>query len=159
MSVFDLLKKQGAAVEKIPVKLIHPNPFQPRKSFSEEEQRRLEQSIAENGLIQPVSLRKKGEEYEIIAGERRLRACAALGTEKIPAVVYELSDRDAAVWALVENLQRSDLGVFEEAEGMERLISQWGVGREEAARRLGIPVEQAPAAEALPEDEKNRRGK
>ena len=62
MSVFDLLKKQGAAVEKIPVKLIHPNPFQPRKSFSEEEQRRLEQSIAENGLIQPVSLRKKGEE-------------------------------------------------------------------------------------------------
>lgn len=138
MSVFDLLKKQGAAVEKIPVKLIHPNPFQPRKSFSEEEQRRLEQSIAENGLIQPVSLRKKGEEYEIIAGERRLRACAAIGMEKIPAVVHELSDRDAAVWALVENLQRSDLGVFEEAEGIEKLISGWDVSREEAARRLGI---------------------
>lgn len=138
MSVFDLLKKQSAAVEKIPIELIHPNPFQPRKSFSEEELRRLGQSIAENGLIQPVSVRKSGEGYEIIAGERRLRACAAIGMEKIPAVVYELPDRDAAVWALVENLQRSDLGVFDEAEGIEKLISGWNVSREEAARRLGL---------------------
>ena len=138
MSVFDLLKKQNAAVEKIPIELIHPNPFQPRKSFSEEELRRLGQSIAENGLIQPVSLRKSGEGYEIIAGERRLRACAAIGMEKIPAVVYDIPDRDAAVWALVENLQRSDLGVFDEAEGIEKLISGWNVSREEAARRLGL---------------------
>ena len=138
MSVFDLLKKQSAAVEKIPIELIHPNPFQPRKSFSEEELRRLGQSIAENGLIQPVSVRKSGEGYEMIAGERRLRACAAIGMEKIPAVVYEVPDRDAAVWALVENLQRSDLGVFDEAEGIEKLISGWNVSREEAARRLGL---------------------
>lgn len=138
MSVFDLLKKQNAAVEKIPIELIHPNPFQPRRAFSEEELRRLGQSIAENGLIQPVSLRKSGEGYEIIAGERRLRACASIGMEKIPAVIYDVPDKDAAVWALVENLQRSDLGVFDEAQGIARLIAGWSVSREEAARRLGL---------------------
>lgn len=138
MSAFDLLKKQNAAVEKIPVALIHPNPFQPRRNFSEEELHRLEQSIAENGLIQPISVRKKEKEYEIIAGERRLRACAALGMEKISAVVYEISDKDTAVWAMVENLQRSDLGVFEEAEGIEKLVTLWNTDREEAARRLGM---------------------
>lgn len=138
MSVFDLLKKQNAAVENISLALIHPNPFQPRKSFSEEELRRLAQSIAENGLIQPVAVRKAGEGYEIIAGERRLRACALIGREKIPAVVYELCDKDAAVWALAENLQRSNLGPFEEAEGIKQLEQIWAVSREETSCRLGI---------------------
>ena len=138
MSVFDLLKKQNTSVEKIPITLIHPNPFQPRKSFPEDELKKLAQSIAENGLIQPIAVRKRKNGYEIIAGERRLRACAALEMDKIPAVVYEISDRDAAVWALVENLQRSGLGVFDEAQGIEKIVAEWSVSREEAARRLGM---------------------
>lgn len=138
MSVFDLLKKQSTAVENIPIALIRQNPFQPRSSFSEEELLRLAQSIEENGLIQPISVRKAEEGYEIIAGERRLRACALIGREKIPAVVYELCDKEAAVWALVENLQRSDLGPFDEAEGIKKLEQIWAVSREETSRRLGI---------------------
>lgn len=138
MSVFDLLKKQNTSVEKIPITLIHPNPFQPRKNFPEDELKKLAQSIAENGLIQPIAVRKRKNGYEIIAGERRLRACAALEMDRIPAVVYEISDRDAAVWALVENLQRSGLGVFDEAQGIEKIVAEWSVSREEAARRLGM---------------------
>lgn len=138
MSVFNLLKKQSNTIEEIPIALIHPNPFQPRKSFNENELIMLAQSIKENGLIQPVSVRKSEGGFELVAGERRLRACTLLNKEKISAIVYELDDREAAAWTVVENLQRSDLGIFEEAEGIEKLVFLWDVSREEAASRLGM---------------------
>lgn len=138
MSVFDLLRKQGNTIEEIPVALIHPNPFQPRKSFNENELLMLAKSIKENGLIQPIAVRKSENGFELVAGERRLRACLILNKEKVAAIVYELEDSEAAAWAVIENLQRSDLGVFEEVEGIEKLISLWNVSREEAASRLGM---------------------
>ncbi|MGN0628951.1 MAG: ParB/RepB/Spo0J family partition protein [Oscillospiraceae bacterium] len=137
MGIFDTLKKQNTVLQ-LPIEQISPSPFQPRKKFSKRELSELAQSISENGLVQPVSVRKTERGYELIAGERRLRACALIGRKTIEAIVYDLSDRDCAVWALIENLQRSDLGVFDEAKGISELITLWGVSREEAAKRLGI---------------------
>ncbi len=136
MIMFDFKRKP--AVESIAVELIVPNRFQPRRDFDPAELSALGESIKENGLIQPVSLRKIKGGYELIAGERRLRACKLIGREKIEAIVYDISDEDSAVWALIENLQRSDLGPFDEAEAMAKLIAAWNIPREEAARRLGL---------------------
>ena len=83
-------------------------------------------------------MRKIASDYELIVGERRLRAAASIGEKQIAAIVYELSDREAALWALTENLQRSDLDLFEAAEGISELIGIWGVRQEEAARKLGL---------------------
>ena len=137
MGMLDMLKKQNT-VERLPIELIFPNRFQPRKSFEEKELSELAESIRENGLIQPVSVRRTEGGYELIAGERRLRACKLINRKTIEAIVYDIDDKDCAVWALIENLKRSDLCVFDEAEGMEKIISLWGAGNEEAARKLGI---------------------
>lgn len=137
MGMLDMLKKQNT-VEHLPIELIQPNRFQPRKNFGEKELSELGESIRENGLIQPVSVRKLGNGYELIAGERRLRACKLIGKKTVEAIVYDIDDKDCAVWALIENLRRSDLGVFDEAEGMEKIIALWGAGNEEAAKKLGI---------------------
>ena len=135
--MFDLVKKHRV-VESIAVLDILPNPFQPRRSFSDEELLLLAESIKENGLIQPISVRKVKGGFELIAGERRLRAAKLLGKEKIDAIVFDVEDKDSAVWALIENLQRSDLGPFDEAEAVFKLIENWNVSKEEAARRLGL---------------------
>jgi len=137
MGLFDSLKKQNAVLQ-LPIELICPSPFQPRKEFGKRELSELAQSISENGLIQPISVRKTERGYELIAGERRLKACALIGRKTVEAIVYDLSDKDCALWALIENLQRSDLGVFDEAKGIYELINLWNVSREEAAKRLGI---------------------
>lgn len=137
MGMLDMLKKQNT-VERLPVELISPNRFQPRKSFGEKELSELAESIKENGLIQPISVRRTEGGYELIAGERRLRACKLIGRKTVEAIVYNIDDKDCAVWALIENLKRSDLGVFDEAEGMEKIISLWGAGNDEAAKKLGI---------------------
>ncbi len=135
--MFDILKKQKAVLN-IPIDEIAPNPFQPRREFDEDELKSLGQSIAEHGQIQPVAVRKTEKGYELIAGERRLRASLLAGLTKIDAVVYEADDEKAAVWALLENLQRSDLNPFEEAAAMAALIKTWKIPREEGAKRLGI---------------------
>ena len=137
MSMFDILKKQGQILS-IALSEIVPNRFQPRRVFDEGELSALGESIRENGLIQPISVRKIKGGFELIAGERRLRACKLIGREKIEAIVYDIGDEDSAVWALIENLQRSDLGPFDEAEAIAKLISAWKVSGEEAARRLGL---------------------
>ena len=137
MSMLEILKKQRV-IESIALDKITVNPFQPRRIFDEGEIEALGESIQENGLIQPVILRKTKGGFELIAGERRLRACRAIGFEKIDAVVYDIPDEVSAGWALIENLQRCDLSPFEEAEAMAKLIVLWNVGREEAARRLGL---------------------
>ncbi|MBQ5323013.1 MAG: ParB/RepB/Spo0J family partition protein [Oscillospiraceae bacterium] len=135
--MFEILKKQGQ-IQNIALSEIFPNRFQPRRVFDENELFALGESIRENGLVQPISVRRVKGGFELIAGERRLRACKLIGREKIEAIVYDIGDEESAVWALIENLQRSDLSPFEEAEAMAKLISAWNVSSEEAAKRLGI---------------------
>ncbi len=137
MSMLEILKKQGL-VMNIALSEIFPNRFQPRKVFDENELSALGESIRENGLIQPISVRRIKGGFELIAGERRFRACKLIGRQKIEAIVYDIGDEEAAVWALIENLQRSDLGPFEEAEAFLKLISAWNIPQEEAARRFGF---------------------
>ena len=129
-------KKEDAGKIDIPMILLDTNPNQPRKSFSEEELRELAQSIEENGLVQPVVVRKKGERYELIAGERRFRAFKLLGRDKIPAVVTEADDLTAAKYSLIENLQREDLNPYEEAAAYRTLIDEYGLTQEEVADRV-----------------------
>ena len=137
MNMFEILKKQGL-VMNIALSEIVPNRFQPRRKFDEGELSALGESIRENGLIQPVSVRKIKGGFELIAGERRFRACKLIGREKIEAIVYDIGDEESATWALIENLQRSDLGPFEEAEALFKLVSAWDIPRDEAAKRLGL---------------------
>ncbi|MGI5894625.1 MAG: ParB/RepB/Spo0J family partition protein [Candidatus Merdivicinus sp.] len=123
----------------VPVDKIEPNPAQPRKTFSPEELQELAESIRENGVLQPVTIRKKaaGSGYELIAGERRLRASKLAGKQEIPAIIVESSGQESAVYAILENIQRKDLNLFEEAKALQILIHEWGVTQEEAARKLG----------------------
>lgn len=117
---------------------IHPNPAQPRTTFDPDSLSSLAESIRQNGLLQPLTVRRTPTgEYQLIAGERRLRACKLAGLSLVPCIVSTCDSRQSAVLAMLENLQRRDLGVFEEAEGLRRLVEEWGVTQEEAAARLG----------------------
>lgn len=124
-------------VREIPVGEIKPNPFQPRKSFDAEQLGELKASIAEYGVLVPVIVRRSGDGYELIAGERRWRACAALMRPSVPAIVRASDDRETLELAIVENLQRTDLNPLEEAAGFQYLIDEYGLTQEELARRLG----------------------
>ncbi len=133
-----LLSQEKKKVVEIAPERILPNPAQPRRVFVQEELDKLAQSIRENGLLQPLSVRKlEGNLYELIAGERRLRACRIAGLETVACVIHDCDGQQSAIYAMLENLQRQDLQLFEEAEGIARLIAEWGVTQEEAARRLG----------------------
>ncbi len=123
---------------ELPLSQIRRSPNQPRTSFDEYELSLLCESIKQNGLLQPITVRRIGSEYELIAGERRLRACKAAGLKTIPAIVCEVDGESAALYTLIENLQRSDLSPFDEAEGIKRLITVFGVSQCDAAQRLGI---------------------
>lgn len=130
--------KNENKITDIPIIKIRPNKSQPRKTFNEDELKALSESIAENGILQPITVRRiSATEYELIAGERRLRASVLAGLKKVPCIVVKCSDKESAVFALLENLQRSDLGIFEEARGISKLIRRYGLTQEEAARRLG----------------------
>ena len=121
----------------IPLKDIRTNPYQPRKSFSKEKINELAASIKENGIIQPIILRKSSLfGYEILAGERRFRAAKIAGLEKIPALIKDLSDDDMMKQAIIENLQREDLNPIEEAESYHHLIEK-GLTHEEIAKIMG----------------------
>lgn len=130
--------KNENKISDIPIIKIRPNKAQPRKTFNEDELKALSLSIAENGILQPLTVRKvSAAEYELIAGERRLRASVIAGLRKVPCIVIKCSDKESAVYALLENLQRCDLGMFEEARGISRLIRRYGLTQEEAAAKLG----------------------
>ena len=133
-----MFQKDKLKLTKLPVAKIQPNPSQPRKLFREEELRSLAQSIQENGLLQPVTVRKEGGVYFLVAGERRLRACKIAGLREIPAIVTDCAQEDSAVLALLENLQRRDLHIFEQANALINLLREWQITQEEAARRLGM---------------------
>ena len=121
----------------IPVKLIHPNPYQPRRDFDGDKLEKLAESIRENGIIQPLTVRKVKDGYELIAGERRLRGAKAAGLETVPCVLGRYTDEQSSVLALVENIQRSELNFFEEADAIGRLMVCHEMTQEEIAKRLG----------------------
>ena len=117
---------------------ITASPDQPRRSFDEYELKRLSDSIKASGIIQPLIVRKTDRGYQLIAGERRLKAAVMAGLRRVPCVINKTDDETAALYSLLENLQRSNLTVFEEAEGINRLITEYGISQSEAAARLGI---------------------
>lgn len=126
-----------AHVEEIEISRIEPSPYQARRQFEERELSDLAQSIENYGIIQPIVIRPVGERYQIVAGERRFRACALLGLRTIPAIVQKMDDERAAAVSLIENLQRRELNYFEEAMAYSMLIEGFGLTQEELARRIG----------------------
>jgi len=123
---------------RIPVADIAPNRFQPRRTFTEPELAELEASIGSSGLLQPIVVRARGDgKWELVAGERRLRAVSRLGWTDIPAIVRDFDDRAMLTLALVENLQRADLNPLEEAEGYQRLIDEFGLTQQQVADAVG----------------------
>ncbi len=126
-----------ASVQELAVETVLFNPYQPRQTVDEAGLRALAESIEEHGLIQPIVVRPIGPGYELVTGERRLRAFKLLGRPTIPALVRELSDQETALAALIENLQREDLDFWEEATGYQRLLDEFGLSQSELARRLG----------------------
>lgn len=120
----------------LPINEIKPNKGQPRKTFRPEELAELSDSIKQNGILQPLLVRKKGPGYEIVAGERRYQAAKAAGLTEIPVVIRDISDDDVFKLALIENLQRSDLSPLEEAQGYRQLIKEKGLTQEELAKLL-----------------------
>ncbi len=143
-------------VSEIPVDLIEVNPDQPRKNFGEEELLELCESIKEYGVIQPIIVKKNYDgKYILIAGERRLRASILAGLQKIPALIREADNQDSAIIALVENVQRENLGYLEEAMAYNKLIEDYGITQSELAASLGkkqSTISNKIRLLALPED-------
>ncbi len=125
------------SISHIPIDMIRPNPYQPRRFISQASLDELSESIKNYGVIQPITLRKISDDvYELVSGERRLRASQIAGLEEIPAIIVDIMDEDSAILALLENLQREDLNFLEEAEGYYNLIRDHNITQEELARRL-----------------------
>ncbi|HEV2248172.1 MAG TPA: ParB/RepB/Spo0J family partition protein [Terriglobia bacterium] len=128
----------SAGLEHIPLDLIDPNPFQPRTLLSADGLDELARSIRSSGLIQPILIRRAGERYELIAGERRWRAAGKAGLEQVPAIVRDIDDGEALELALAENLLREELNSIEIARAYERLQQQFHLTHEQIAERLGV---------------------
>ncbi|GMB00154.1 nucleoid occlusion protein [Pelosinus sp. IPA-1] len=124
-------------VKHVQITDIVPNPFQPRKIFTEESLQELASSIGEYGVIQPLIVRAIADGFELVAGERRLRASKLAGLQQVPVIVKEFTDKEVAELAMIENLQREDLHFLEEAEGFQQLITSFGFTQEELAKRMG----------------------
>lgn len=121
----------------IPSDKIYPNPNQPRKIFDQGELVNLAVSIRMNGILQPITVREVENGYEIVSGERRLRASKIAGMAVVPCIVIDVNSLKSAVFSLIENLQRQNLGYFEEAVAIEKLMTNYGISQDEAARKLG----------------------
>ncbi len=134
----ELVAEDASASTSVPLELIDSNPFQPRTDFDPEELEQLAQSIRQHGLLQPLVVRRVGERYQLISGERRLRAAQQAGCTQVPVVVRQADDRQMAELALVENLQRKDLNPLEKAAAFQRYLQQYQCSQEELASRLGI---------------------
>ena len=127
----------ASELQRIPLSRIRPNPFQPRREFDPAELQELEASLKTSGLIQPISVRRHGDAFELIAGERRVRAATNLGWTEISAMVRDFDDRTMLVLALVENLQRTNLNPLEEARGYRRLIDEFHLTHQQVAEAVG----------------------
>ena len=135
---FDTEVSEKSPYQLLPIYKVEPNPNQPRHNFDEEELQNLSDSIAEHGVVQPLTVRQlESGYYQIIAGERRWRAARMAGLNEIPAVIIEADDKKAMELALIENLQRQDLNPVEEALGYQSLIQEYGLTQEETAKRVG----------------------
>ena len=121
----------------LPAEDIAPSPVQPRKLFDEKELEELSESIRSYGILNPLTVRCRGGKFELVAGERRLRAAKLAGLREVPCILLDVNMEDASLIALIENLQRRDLDFIEEAAGLSRLIRMFGMSQEEAARRIG----------------------
>lgn len=121
----------------LPVCRIRPNPSQPRKIFDPEGLRELASSIEQYGILQPITVRRRLGEYELVAGERRLRAAKIAGCTEVPCILLTVDEEQSGMVALVENLQRRDLDYIEEAQGLARLMHLYGLNQEQAAQRVG----------------------
>ncbi|NLO99067.1 MAG: nucleoid occlusion protein [Clostridiaceae bacterium] len=131
-------KSEEKKITMISIDLIRPNPYQPRRKFDNSTMDELCRSIQQYGVIQPINVRKvNNTHYELVAGERRLRAAAMAGHKEVPAIIVDIGEDDSAIMALIENLQREDLGYLEEAEGYRNLIKEHGLTQEELAQKIG----------------------
>jgi len=129
---------RGGEILHLPLGIVNSNPYQPRRIFDRESLEELATSIQTYGVLQPISVRHiNGAGYELVAGERRLRACKLAGMATIPAIVVDITDHDSAVLAMIENLQRKDLHFFEEAQGLANLMTDYGFTQEALAGRIG----------------------
>ena len=130
--------KIGGQIILIPQEDIYPNPNQPRRRFDFDELEGLAQSIRQNGIIQPIAVRINGKgKYELISGERRLRASRLVGITRLPCIIMDADDEKSALFALIENVQRCDLEFFEEACAIEKLLTDYGMSREDICKKLG----------------------
>lgn len=127
----------SARVRYIPINDIRPNPQQPRRRFDSESLQELAASIAAYGILQPITVRQQGAVYELVAGERRWRAARIAGLRQVPCLLARVDEEDAALLALIENLQRRDLDYMEEAAAIARLLRRYGLSQQQAAERLG----------------------
>lgn len=131
-------KDEVKNITYVNIECIRPNPYQPRKQFNKAAMEELCDSIKQYGVIQPINVRKiSNNMYELVAGERRLRAATMAGLKEIPTIIINVDDNDSAVMALIENLQREDLSYMEEADGYNNLISDHGFTQEELAQKIG----------------------
>lgn len=139
--MMQLMKKRGlyesSRVVFVPVGEITPNPAQPRRYFDKDALAELSESICRYGVIQPLTVRRRNRRFELVAGERRLRAAKLAGLSEVPCIILDVDMEESSLIALVENLQRRDLDYIEEAEGIAQLIQTYGMRQEEAARRIG----------------------
>ena len=130
--------KVNCQIQLLPHEIILPNPHQPRVRFDYNELEGLAVSIRTNGILQPINVRKNSDgSYELISGERRLRAARMVGMSKIPCIVMDVSDEQSALFAIIENVQRQNLDFFEEAVAIERLMTEHGLTQEEISKKLG----------------------
>jgi ParB family chromosome partitioning protein len=129
----------GAAyeVDHLPAAVITPNPYQPRQSFDDDGLQELASSIREHGVLQPIVVRRGGESYEVVAGERRLRAARLAGLERVPVIIRDCTNEEALALALIENLQREEISPLEAARAYRRLNREFGLTQDEIAERVG----------------------
>ena len=133
-------KEREKRLLNVKIEDILPSEKQPRCNFDEYELYKLSESIRHNGIIQPLAVRRTHNGYLLIAGERRLKAAKKAGLKRVPCVVYRVGEETAAAFSVIENLQRADLNVFEQAEGINRLITEFGISQSDAAERLGMAL-------------------
>ncbi|NLM17052.1 MAG: ParB/RepB/Spo0J family partition protein [Candidatus Riflebacteria bacterium] len=129
--------EEGLDFALVPIEAIVPNPGQPRKFFEKSKLDELAESIKHNGLLQPMLLRKTGDTYQIVSGERRYRACKQAGLRKIPAFIRHIDDRATDIAALIENIQREDLNPLEEAAALKKILLKYGMTHDKLATKLG----------------------
>lgn len=135
--LLDRMRNDRKLISLAPDK-ITPSPFQPRREFDYYELLELSSSIIANGLIQPLTVRRVGERYELISGERRLRAAVFAGLKTVPCILINAGDRECSLMCLIENIQRTDLNFFEEADGIKRLMEDFSLSQQEVADKLGM---------------------